>query len=151
MFIGLEITGVTKESQGFIIKEAVERSLLSLLPNGDEVLCIDVEIASEYEIGDACWLVDEHDQLEYTIYLNKNILDDDIELFKTVCHECIHIKQYFNEELVHLNNYRVLFNNKTYDTFTCKYEDRPWEQEAHQTEQRLFQENREFLTSLTKK
>ena len=151
MYIGLEITGVTKESQGFIIKEAVERSLLSMLPHSDDVLCIDVEVALDSDIGNACGLVDEHDQLEYTIYLNKNILDDDIELFKTVCHECIHIKQYFNKELKHLNNYRVWFNNKSYDTVTCKYEDRPWEQEAHKTEELLFQENQEFLTSLTKK
>ena len=151
MFIGLEITGITKQSQGFIIKEAVERSLLHLLPLCDDVLQINVEVALDEDIGDACGLVDEEDELEYTIFLNQSILDDDVELFKTVCHECVHIKQYFNKELQHLNQYRVVFNNKTYDTFTTKYEDRPWEQEAHQAEQRLYQNNRNLLTSLMKK
>ena len=150
MFIGLEITGITKQSQGFIIKEAVERSLLHLLPLCDDTLCVNVEVALDEDIGDACGLVDEEDELEYTIFLNQAILDDDVELFRTVCHECIHIKQYFNKELEHLNNYRVVFNNKTYDTFVTKYEDRPWEQEAHKVEQHLYQENRDLLTSLMK-
>lgn len=150
MFIGLEITGITKESQGFIIKEAVERSLLHLLPLCDDTLCVNVEVALDEDIGDACGLVDEEDELEYTIFLNQAILDDDVELFKTVCHECIHIKQYFNKELEHLNQYRVVFNNKVYDTFTTKYEDRPWEQEAHKVEQRLYQKNQGLLTSLMK-
>lgn len=150
MFIGLEITGITKQAQGFIIKEAVERSLLHLLPLCDDTLCVNVEVALDDDIGDARGLVDEEDELEYTIFLNQAILDDDVELFKTVCHECIHIKQYFNKELEHLNQYRVVFNNKVYDTFTTKYEDRPWEQEAHQTEEFLYQENRELLTSLMK-
>ena len=150
MFIGLEITGITKQSQGFIIKEAVERSLLSLLPLCDDVLQINVEVALDEDIGDACGLVDEEDELEYTIYLNQSILDDDVELFRTVCHECVHIKQYFNKELEHLNQYRVVFNNKVYDTFVTKYEERPWEVEAHKTEECLFQENRQLLMSLTK-
>ena len=150
MFIGLEITGITKQSQGFIIKEAVERSLLHLLPLCDDTLCVNVEVALDEDIGDACGLVDEEDELEYTIFLNQAILDNDVELFRTVCHECIHIKQYFNKELEHLNNYRVVFNNKTYDTFVTKYEDRPWEQEAHKTEEHLYQENRDLLTSLMK-
>ena len=150
MFIGLEITGITKKSQGFIIKEAVERSLLHILPLCDDVLHVNVEVALDEDIGDACGLVDEEDELEYTIYLNQSILDDDVELFRTVCHECVHIKQYFNKELEHLNQYRVVFNNKVYDTFVTKYEERPWEVEAHKTEECLFQENRQLLMSLTK-
>ena len=150
MFISLEITGITKKSQGFIIKEAVERSLLHLLPLCDDVLQINVEVALDEDIGDACGLADEDDEMEYTIFLNQSILNNDVELFKTVCHECVHIKQYFNKELQHLNQYRVVFNNKTYDTFTTKYEDRPWEVEAHKTEECLFQENRQLLMSLTK-
>ena len=150
MFISLEITGITKKSQGFIIKEAVERSLLHLLPLCDDVLQINVEVALDEDIGDACGLADEDDEMEYTIFLNQSILNNDVELFKTVCHECVHIKQYFNKELQHLNQYRVVFNNKTYDTFTTKYEDRPWEVEAHKTEEYLFQENRQLLMSLMK-
>jgi len=150
MFISLEITGITKKSQGFIIKEAVERSLLHLLPLCDDVLQINVEVALDEDIGDACGLADEDDEMEYTIFLNQSILNNDVELFKTVCHECVHIKQYFNKELQHLNQYRVVFNNKTYDTFTTKYEDRPWEVEAHKTEECLFQENQQLLMSLMK-
>jgi len=150
MFIGLEITGITKKSQGFIIKEAVERSLLHLLPLCDDVLQINVEVALDEDIGDACGLADEDDEMEYTIFLNRSILNNDVELFKTVCHECVHIKQYFNKELEHLNQYRVVFNNKVYDTFVTKYEERPWEVEAHKTEEYLFQENQQLLMSLTK-
>jgi len=150
MFISLEITGITKKSQGFIIKEAVERSLLHLLPLCDDVLQINVEVALDEDIGDACGLADEDDEMEYTIFLNRSILNNDVELFKTVCHECVHIKQYFNKELEHLNQYRVVFNNKVYDTFVTKYEERPWEVEAHKTEECLFQENRQLLMSLTK-
>ena len=150
MFIGLEITGITNESQGFIIKEAVERSLLHLLPQCDDLLHVNVEVALDEDMGDACGLADEEDELEYTIYLNQSILDDDVELFRTVCHECVHIKQYFNKELEHINQYRVVFNNEVYDTFVTKYEDRPWEMEAAQTEESLLQNNQQLLTSLMK-
>lgn len=138
MYIDLDIIGITDEQQGFVIKEAVELTLLRFLPDCDDVLTVQVEVAEPRDIGDAHGLVDDMDDLEYVIYLNQSILDDDVELFRTVVHECVHIKQYFNKELEHVNLYRTLFNGKVVDHFVTKYEERPWEIEAFKAEEEMI-------------
>lgn len=137
MYIDLDIIGITDEQQGFVIKEAVELTLLRFLPDCDDILTVQVEVAEPSDIGDAHGLVDDMDDLEYVIYLNQSILNDDVELFKTVVHECVHIKQYFNKELDHVNLYRSVFNGQVVDHFITNYEDRPWEVEAFEAEEEM--------------
>ena len=149
MFIDLDIIGITDEQQGFVIKEAVELTLLRFLPDCDDVLTVQVEVAEPRDIGDAHGLVDDMDDQEYVIYLNQSILNDDVELFRTVVHECVHIKQYFNKELEHVNLYSTLFNKKVYDHNTTKYDQRPWEIEAFEVEEEMVWQREKKLQSDT--
>ena len=83
--------------------------------------------------------IDDQGDNEYNILLSKQALEDDVTLYKTIAHECIHIKQYFTEELVHVNQYRTMFKNKVYDHFCTPYETRPWEVEAYHLEEELYE------------
>jgi hypothetical protein len=66
-----------------------------------------------------------------------------IQLIKTVCHEMVHIKQHIKRELVedYTTKYQRLW--KGIEHTDTKYDDCPWEIEAHLMEETLFKSYRE--------
>lgn len=137
MFVDLDIVGITDEKQGWIIKSAVDLSIVEMLDSVNEIVTINVYVSDE--VGEADAVVDDLDDNEYDIILNKSILDDDVTLFKTVCHECVHIKQYISKELEHVNLRQSIWRGYVYNTTNIEYEDLPWEQEAFKLEEELYQ------------
>lgn len=137
MFIDLDIIGITDERQGFVIKEAVELTLLRFLPDCDDIITVQVEVALDEDIGDASGLVDDMDDNEFVIYLNQSLLNDDVELFRTVAHECVHIKQYIKKELEHINLNFTKFRGSIVNSEEVAYNDRPWEIEAYEIEGKM--------------
>ena len=139
MFVAVDIIGIKSKSEGLIIKKAIDDCITSLFPDSNEVIEINVEVAKNKDVGDNTYaLVDEEDDGCYTIFLSQQALEDDVTLYKTICHECAHIKQYFTKELIHVNQYRSMFRNKVYDHFVTSYNERPWEVEAFEIEEEMY-------------
>lgn len=133
MFVHLDIIGITDEGQGFIIKEAFDMVYKELFPQTEDT--IDVTVYVSDETGDAMGLVCKEDDFEYTIELNKKLLDNDIELFRTVCHETVHIAQYVKTDLIHLPGYKYSWKGSIIESI--EYEKRPWEIEAYEYEDKF--------------
>ena len=133
MYYALDIIGITSKGQGLIIKEALDLVFSELLPQTEDIYDITVYVSDE--TGDAMGLVCEEDDNEYTILLNKKLLDDDIELFKTVCHEAVHITQYIKTDLIHLPYGKYAWKGSIIES--VEYNERPWEIEAYEYEEKF--------------
>jgi len=57
------------------------------------------------------------------------------DMMKTLAHEMVHVKQYFRNEL---NGYATTWKGRNAGGY--KYENQPWEREAHRLEAKLFNE-----------
>ena len=133
MFLSLDIIGITDEYQGHLIKKAVDLVFVELFPKTNEI--IDIAIYISEETGPAHGLVCEEDDCEYTILLNKDLLNDNLELFRTVCHEMVHVAQYVKMDLIHLPGYKYSWKGSIMESM--EYEDRPWEIEAFKYEEKF--------------
>lgn len=138
MFVGVDVVGLKSKREGEIVKQAIDDSIKSFFPDRKDGILINVEVAKEKDIGESFALVDQEEEDEFTIFISEEALEDETTLYKTICHECVHIKQYLNRELVHINQYRTMWKNKVYDHFVTPYAKRPWELEAYQVEEELF-------------
>ena len=140
MFVAVEVNNTKTKSEETIIKQCIDDCITSLFPDSNEVIEITVDVVDQDELRtDATFAeVDEQDIDDYIILLSKQALDDDVSLYKTIAHECVHIKQYFTKELVHVNQYRTMFKNAVYDHFVTPYEKRPWEVEAFELEEVMY-------------
>jgi hypothetical protein len=132
MFYALDIIGITNEGQGLIIKEALDLTFSELLPDTNEMY--DVEVYITEETGDALGLVCDEEDNAFTILLNKDLLNDDVELFKTVCHEAVHITQYIKTDLIHLPYNKFAWKGSIIESM--EYNKRPWEIEAYNFEEK---------------
>lgn len=149
MYYSLDVIGINKPEQGFIINQAVEDFFTVYLQDNDDVVTINVEVALDADINDTLGLADQIDDDEYTIYINKTILDNEIELYKTVVHELVHVKQYLTQQLEHINLFSSFWEGIEYNTLKVKYNDRPWEVEAYAIEEEFaacFENNRKLGT-----
>ena len=148
MYIALDIIGISEKHHGFIIKDAVERTLCYYIP-GDELISVRVEIGNDDDMPDTMGLCDKEDDDEYTIYINKDLLCSPSELYRTVCHECVHIKQYHLGELEEDTYRSSFFNGQFVDHDLVEYKDRPWEVEAYQAEKDFlwaYENNQQYAT-----
>lgn len=133
MFVGYDIVGIEKPSQGFLIKEAMDRVVIELLSDVEGVITVDVFITDD--IGETMGLASEEDDDQFTILLNEVLLDDDVELFRTACHEMVHIAQYVKKDLIHLPRNQYAWKGKVMDG--GEYSKRPWEIQAYEIEEKL--------------
>jgi predicted SprT family Zn-dependent metalloprotease len=71
----------------------------------------------------------------FKIYVNRKTGDE--EILKTIAHEMVHLKQYckkeLNEEMTHWKGQRVSLNK-------IPYFERPWEIEAHEIGDKIYEE-----------
>lgn len=90
-------------------------------------------------------IVDDYNVLgtprSFVIEVNKN--DTNEEILKTLAHEMIHVKQYARCEL---NEEMSVWRGRKVNSDAIPYNEQPWEQEAMQREQELYES---FLASQT--
>lgn len=131
MYIDLTVTGLTKVRAGHAIAETIEHSLNTLMPNRVKPIYIEVEIAKDEDMGIAKGLVHEEDGDTFFMSLIESLQDDEEELIRTVCHECVHIKQYLRKEVRDINVDTKVWKKEKFDLRKVDYADLPWEKEAH--------------------
>lgn len=135
MYVALDVIGITDEEQGFIVRKAFDIVHTALFPETDDVIDVTIYIAEADDTGDAAGLVCQEDDDDYTIALNKNLLGNDIELFRTVCHEAVHVAQYVKTDLIHLPYGKYAWKGTIMDP--VEYDERPWEIEAYEYEEKF--------------
>jgi len=90
-------------------------------------------------VGFCMWADDNIKPREFDIELDKTQSDE--ELLVTVMHEMVHASQYANgrlrERFVPRHRVDWMDGNKVYDN--TKYKDLPWEQEAYQLQEVLYE------------
>jgi len=71
----------------------------------------------------------------FKFYINKTIGEE--EIIRTIAHEMVHVKQYCKKEL---NEEMNRWMGKKVDPDQILYHSRPWEIEAHETGDKLYEE-----------
>ena len=137
MYIALDVIGINTEYQGQVIHQAVSDYFAKHVAESEDTIFLNVEVALDEDIGDVHGLADQEQDDEYTIYINKSILDDEIELYKTVVHECVHVKQYLTKQLEHINLFSTFWEGLEYNSSKIYYKDLPWEIEAFAIEEEM--------------
>jgi len=132
--IDLTITGLSNVKSGHLIYDTINHTLNTLMPKRKKPIYIDVEIALDEDMGIAKGLVNEEDDDSFFMSLTQSLQDDDEELIRTVCHECVHIKQYLRKEIRDITIDTKRWKKELFDLRTTDYRDLPWEQEAHMLE-----------------
>lgn len=121
-------TGDTQLDQ--LLKEAGHYAASELMSSRRKLdIEVQLEDLSEYEYGYCDNLADRY----FDISINQNLPQE--EIIQTLLHEMVHVKQYASGEL---NNRGVVWkwNGELVD---CEYQDSPWEIEAYELEQTLYE------------
>lgn len=146
MYIDLEIIGVKNKEDGFLIRDTIDQALLTLLPRYKKLITIVVEIALDKDMRETKALVHEEDDNEFIIAINQKVLENKNDLILTLCHECVHIKQYIKNEYKQISGNTIMFNNKLWDTRIENYTDLPWEKEAYKLEMELANAQKSYTS-----
>ena len=78
----------------------------------------------------------------FTIMLARPVGDSVKELFSTLAHEMVHLKQFARKELWDYETGRVQWKSRTYGRL--HHDDQPWEREAYRLEGELYEEFEEW-------
>jgi hypothetical protein len=82
---------------------------------------------------------DERSPKLFEMRLNYSGVQSFGQLIKALSHETIHIAQFATRRLRHLSgSFRVRFEKDIYVSSHVRYEDRPWEIEAHDLEDKIL-------------
>ena len=144
MIIDLQIVGITKESDGLLIRDTIEHALLTLLPSHRRLLTIEVEIALPSDMNDVKAYVHEDQKDEFIIALNKDVLKDKNELIVVLCHECVHIKQQVKNEYRQICKNHFIFKGVDVYAKDIPYYKLPWEKEAYDLEMELARAQKNY-------
>jgi hypothetical protein len=127
----VEIKGGNK-FQKTIANKVVYEMLSKLLPR---VRTLDITVEIKKLTGDAVgWCMMEDTHKEFTIEVSKDLTLK--EFVSTLCHEMVHVKQYYRKEMDGVTN-RWKKGVVKKDT---RYYDLPWEKEAYRLQDKLTQE-----------
>lgn len=132
------------ENQIEIVNRAIEFSSNYLMSKRlIKVLDISVHFIKNLHInesinGDCIWQDDNIRPREFSIRIDQNIQEDD--LYRTIFHEMVHVKQWATSQKKDYirNSYLTKFNKVTYDQREMNYSSKPWEIEAYQIEDEIF-------------
>lgn len=121
----VEVTGgPAKERE--VVENVVHWCIKKLMPR---VRSLDIEVKlTKCNAYGYCLMTDNHKTFELEIRKGMNLYD----LISTICHEMVHVKQYYRKEMD--NNRRWKSRKVSEDT---NYVDEPWEKEAFRLEERL--------------
>ena len=73
----------------------------------------------------------------YNIFVDKHLSRDKLMLI--IAHESVHIAQYRNRDLINLDGTMVIYRGDTLDVSTLNYHERPWEIEAFEKQEEIYQ------------
>ena len=126
-----------------MINEAVEFAFCKLMPRVRKPIFINIrpirKLTEKQGVHGDC--MDEGDR-EFTIRIDVSITPQ--EMISTVLHEMVHVQQYVTRRMIQNMSNEVRFDSVDY-TADLPYYDRPWEIEAHDKEDKLFEEfDREY-------
>ncbi len=98
-------------------------------------------------LGFCGWDDDNHRPRAFTIEIDRDLIDDELQLGLTIAHEMIHLKQYARGELKQmLKNNRYKWKGEMVEENSVKYRHLPWEIEARELELVLFKEYKKSLS-----
>jgi len=118
------IGGPAKERE--IVEKTVHFCIKKLMPR---VRTLDIEVKlTKCNAYGYCLMTDNHKTFELEIRKGLNLYD----LISTVCHEMIHVKQYYRKEMDNSRRWKSKLVKE--DT---AYLDQPWEKEAFKMEDKL--------------
>jgi hypothetical protein len=121
----VEVLGsVAKERE--LVENVVHWCIKKLMPR---VRTLDIEVRlTKCSACGYCMCTDDNKTFELEIRKGMNLYD----LISTVCHEMIHVKQYYRKEM---DNDRRWKSRKISESVS--YENEPWEKEAFRMEEKL--------------
>lgn len=100
-----------------------------------DIISVAFETNSDLEVDGYCT---QDDEFDYTIELKSGLRGEELE--RTIIHELVHIWQYVCGTLVqeHIDGLgpRMIWMGE--DMTSVEYNDRPWEQEATELEERYY-------------
>jgi hypothetical protein len=123
------------------IKEAVSFFLNTLLEPQEKsqvtvfVKFVDKKTLPKNVVAITTWVDDYINPTEFSIQLVQG--QSRVSIFKSIAHECVHVKQMFRGELVCETFDKVMFMKKSYD-LDLDYMSQPWEEEAFLMEASLY-------------
>lgn len=118
--------GPAKERE--IVEKTVHWCIKKLLPR---VRTLDIEVKlTKCDSYGYCLMTDNHKTFELEIRKGMNLYD----LISTVCHEMVHVKQYYRKEMDDDSN---RWKSRKLPNDGLDYMDRPWEKEAFRMEEKL--------------
>ena len=126
----IEVKGGNK-FQREIAEKTVHEMISALLPR---VRTLEIVVEIKKLTGDAVgWCMMEDTNKEFTIEVSKDLTLKDF--VTTVCHEMVHVKQYYRKEMdgVTMRWKKGKVKDKT------GYYDLPWEKEAYRMQDKLAQ------------
>lgn len=134
----ITFSGLLAKQKKKLISELIEFCLKKFL-NETCIKLLDIEIEvrnSDLVSGNLAELHTGDDEFSFTIEIGNRQKFGRIMM--SIAHECVHIKQYINGELEDIENDKVLYLQKEYNTNEVDYWDHPWEIEAHGREHGLL-------------
>ena len=134
MLVCVDIVGISKEEDGFLIRDTIEQTLLSMMPRRKKLVDIEVEICEEGDLGEAVGMLHKEDEDTFFMSLDRSIFEDPEYAITVVCHETTHIVQHLRKHLKDINVDVKKWRGKLYNIADINYFDLPWEVEARLSE-----------------
>ena len=120
------IGGPAKERE--IVEKTVHWCIKKLMPR---VRTLDITVKlTKCDAYGYCLMTDNHKTFELEICKGMNLY----HLISTICHEMVHVKQYYRKEMDDQSN---RWKSKKLSDEGLDYMDRPWEKEAFRMEEKL--------------
>lgn len=118
-----------------VINAAIDFAFVQLMPRVRKPVYINIntvrKLADKQGVYGDC--MDEGDR-EFTIRIDVSLPLD--QMIATVLHEMVHVQQYITGKLKYKWVHEVWWDKVVYD-WDMKYDDRPWEIDAHAKEKQL--------------
>jgi|TARA_R100000479_G_scaffold122599_1_gene63167 hypothetical protein len=137
--ITVKVSGSGKNKRA-LVEEATRFFSNKLMPRM-KTLTININLNPHFRdntdsYGDCLWSETYYRPREFDIRLDSS---DNEAMIQTLAHEMVHVKQWAREELKDFGDYTKARWKKTLiDCEKTKYEDLPWEIEAHEIEEELY-------------
>lgn len=134
----IEFTGLLAAHKKKLISELIEFCLKKFLNEACiKQLEIIVEVKNSILIaGNLAEMYMNDDEFSFTIEIGNR--QDFGKIMLSIAHECVHIKQYVMGEIEDIEDEKIVFLEKEYNTPEIDYWDWPWEIEAHGREHGLL-------------
>lgn len=128
-----------RKKQRVLVREVMDFCLRKLLPRTST---LDINIRLNHHIEDAEGYCLCESPNTFELEIDPRIETD--ELIRTICHEMVHVRQYFKRELRDLYGNKKAWKTRVYNEDRTDYLDLPWEKEAFKLQESLYEEFNEY-------